>query len=204
MAQPAGGPPAGGAPAGGSRFGAEIALVDIQYIFKSYSRVKLLQTDLEGDKQRDEAALKKDFDTIKQLQDQLNELKPGNAEYSDRERRVVGLQADYNARMTLMRKELIKQSAKLHCRIYQEIQNEIDAWASANGVVAVLVYNSDVMDPEKPETVQAGLQNQVLWHHKNLDISQFILQRLEQRAGPVQTGTAPNYGFPRNAPATPH
>jgi Skp family chaperone for outer membrane proteins len=186
-------------PAGGTRFPGEIALVDIQYIFKNFTRVKQYQTELQGDQDRAEAALKNDLDSIKKLSDRLSEFQAGSRQYDELDKEIVGRQADFNAHRTVMRKEFLKRAAKIHCLIYQQIQEEIDAFAGQYGVVAVLSFNRDVMDPEKPETVQMGLQNPVLWHHKNLDISQYILQNLERRVGSAQTGGI-NPRFPANGP----
>jgi Skp family chaperone for outer membrane proteins len=194
VAQGQGGAP----PASAQRFGAEIALVDVQYVFKNLRVAKQYQTDLQADQERAVATLKNDADAIKKLQEQLNQFRAGSPEYEDLDKRIVGLQADLSAKRTVMVKEFRKQEAKMICRIYQQIQDEIDAWANANGVVAVLVFNREVMDPEKPETVQAGMLNQVLWHHKNLDISQYVLQNLERRAGPQTGGVNP--AFPGRGP----
>jgi Skp family chaperone for outer membrane proteins len=194
MAQPQGSAP----PPSSSRFGAEIALVDIQYLLKNYTRVKQYQTELQADQDRAEAALKNDLDSIKKLQDKLAEYRSGSPDYENLDKEIVGRQADFNAHRTVLRKDFLKRTAKIYCQIYQLIQDEIDAFASANGVVAVLVFNRETMDPEKPESVQAGLQNPILWHHKNLDITQFILQNLERRAGPA-TGSI-NPRFPTGGP----
>jgi Skp family chaperone for outer membrane proteins len=189
----------GGAAPGGSRFPAEIALVDIQFIFKNYPRVKQYETDLQADMEKAEAALKNEVDAIKKLQERLNDFRPGSAEYEDLEGQIVKRQAEFNARRTLQRKDFLKVAAKIHGQIYQQIQEEVDAFASAYGVRAVLVFNREAMDPEKPETIQAALNNPVLWHHRDLDITKYILDNLNRHAGPAQTGSL-NPGFPKSNP----
>jgi Skp family chaperone for outer membrane proteins len=188
-------PPRSAPPAGGPQVRAEIALVDVQFIFKNYRVVKQYQTQLQAEQDQAEASLKQDLEKIQKLQVKLNDYRAGSKEYDDLDKQIVGFQADFNARRTVMRKEFLKEAAKIHCRIYQQIQDEVDAFANANGVVAVLQFNRETMDPEKPETVQAALGNPILWH-RNLDISQYILQSLEQRSAPV-TGNV-NPGFPTN------
>jgi Skp family chaperone for outer membrane proteins len=197
VAQPQGSAP----PPSGSRFGAEIALVDIEFLFKNHPRFKQYVTDWQADLERADGLLKNERDLIKKLQDRLNDYRPGTQEYKDMEEQVVTKQADLSARVTLQRKDFLKQEAKIHYSIYQQIQEEVDAFASANGVLAVLVFDRERMDPEKPETIQKGLRNQVLWYHKNLDISLYILDNLKRRAGPAQTGNAPSYGFPKSSGA---
>jgi len=188
-----------GAPAsGGARFRSDIALVDVGYIFKNHDRFKQYMADLQRDMEQADAVMKKERDAIKQLQDSLSQYNPGSKEYKDLEERIVAKSADFNARVTLQRKEFLVNEAKIYHMIYQQIQDEVKAFAQENGVLAVLRFNSELPEVTKPDEVARGLNNQVVWHHPNLDITRYILENLKRRAGTTTTGARdPNYRFPR-------
>jgi Skp family chaperone for outer membrane proteins len=194
MAQPGTATPASSA----SRFRSDIALVDVGYIFKNHDRFKQYMADLQADMERADAVMKKERDSLKQLQDSLSQYNAGSKEYKDLEERIVGKLADFNARVTLQRKEFLVNEAKIYHMIYQQIQDEVKAFAQENNVLAVLRFNSELPDVQKPDEVARGLNNQVVWHHPNLDITKYILDNLKRRAGGTTTGARdPNYRFPR-------
>ena len=188
-----------GAPASSaSRFRSDIALVDVGYIYKNYDRFKQYMADLQADMERADAVMKKERDSLKQLQDSLSQYNAGSKEYKDLEERIVGKSADFNARVTLQRKEFLVNEAKIYHMIYQQIQDEVKAFAQENNVLAVLRFNSELPEVTKPDEVARGLNNQVIWHHPNLDITKYILDNLKRRAGGTTTGARdPNYRFPR-------
>ena len=188
-----------GAPASSaSRFRSDIALVDVGYIYKNYDRFKQYMADLQADMERADAVMKKERDSLKQLQDSLSQYNAGSKEYKDLEERIVGKSADFNARVTLQRKEFLVNEAKIYHMIYQQIQDEVKAFAQENNVLAVLRFNSELPEVTKPDEVARGLNNQVVWHHPNLDITKYILDNLKRRAGGTTTGARdPNYRFPR-------
>ena len=192
-------PRSSGPVSSGSRFGADIALVDVGLIFKKHPLFEQYMNDLQADMQRADAAMKKERDSVKALQDRLSAYKPGTPEYEDLERQIVGKLADLNARVTIQRKDFLKAEAKIYHMIYQQVQEEIENFAAANGVLAVLRFNSEPMDVEQPDAIARGLNNNVIWWHKNLDITPYILENLKRRSG---AGTARdpnnrNYGFPK-------
>lgn len=194
MAQPGTATPASSA----SRFRSDIALVDVGYIYKNYDRFKQYMADLQADMERADAVMKKERDSLKQLQDSLSQYNAGSKEYKDLEERIVGKSADFNARVTLQRKEFLVNEAKIYHMIYQQIQDEVKAFAQENNVLAVLRFNSELPEVTKPDEVARGLNNQVVWHHPNLDITKYILDNLKRRAGGTTTGARdPNYRFPR-------
>ena len=185
-----------GAAPSGSRFRAEIYLVDVGVLLKKHPRFEQYMNDLQTDMQRADAAMKQEQATIKKMQEGLNEFKPGTQQYEDLEKRVVGKLADFNARVTLQRKEFLKAEAKIYHMLYQQIQEEVEAFAKDNGVLVVLKFNSEITDVEQPDTIARGLNNPVVWYHKNLDITGYILENLKRRSG-GERATNPNYRFPK-------
>jgi Skp family chaperone for outer membrane proteins len=184
-------------PAGGTRVASDIALIDIQLIFKNNTRFKQHMADLQADLQRAEEQMKKDRDGLRALSERLNEYKAGTAEYKQLEEEIAKRSADFNVRFQLQKKEFTKTEARIYYMVLQEIQQEVDAYAQANGIAAVLKFNSEQADPDKPEEVVRDLGKPVLWYARNLDITPTILESLNRRA--LQQGDQRSNG-PVNLP----
>jgi len=171
-----------GRPAAGTRVGGEIALIDISMIFKNLTRFKQHMADLQADMERAEQQMKKERDSLRALSERLSEYKAGSAEYKQIEEEVAKRTADMNVRFQLQKKEFMKTEARIWQTILQEIQQEVDAYAQANGIAAVLKFSSEQADPEKPEDVLRNLNNPVVWCAGGMDITPVILESLNRRA----------------------
>jgi Skp family chaperone for outer membrane proteins len=169
-------------PAAGTRVGSEIALIDIGVIFKNHTRFKAHMSDLQADMERAEQQMKKERDSLRALSEQLNAYKAGTVEYKQLEEEITKRSADLNVRFQLQKKEFGKTEAKTYYMVYQEIQQEVDAFAQANGIAVVLKFKSEQADVDKPEEVLTELNKPVIWYARNLDITPMILESLNRRA----------------------
>jgi Skp family chaperone for outer membrane proteins len=181
-----------GAAAGGTQAGNAIALIDIGVVFKGHNLFKQRMTDLQGDMERAEGAMKKEADQLKALRQKLDNYRAGTPDYNELEARLAKDSADLNVRYQLQKKEFAKAEAKIYYSVYQEIQQEVNAFAQANGIAAVLKFSSEASDPEKPDEVLRDLNKPVIWWSRNLDITPVILETLNRRS--AQIGTRPNNG----------
>jgi Skp family chaperone for outer membrane proteins len=171
-----------GGAAGGTRAASDFALIDIGLIFKGHDLFKQRMTDLQGDMERAEQAMKKEADSLRALREKLNNYRAGTPDYNDLEAKVAKDSADLNVRYQLQKKEFAKAEAKIYYSVYQEIQQEVNAFAQANGIGAVLKFSSEASDPEKPDEVLRDLNKPVIWWARNLDITQVILESLNKRS----------------------
>ncbi len=171
-----------GGGAGGTQAGNAIALIDIGVIFKNHKLFKARMADLQADMGRAEETMKKEADSLRALRERLNNYKAGTPDYNDLEAKIAKDSADLNVRYQLQKKEFAKAEAKIYYGVYQEIQQEVNSFAQANGVAAVLKFSSEPCDPEKPDEVLRDLNKPVIYWSRNLDITQVILDSLNRRA----------------------
>jgi len=171
-----------GGAAGGTRAASDIALIDIGVIFKNHTLFKQRMADLQGDMERAEQTMKNEADRLRKLREQLNSYRAGTPDYNDLEARIAKESADLNVRYQLQKKEFAKAEAKIYYNVYQEVQQEVDAYAQANGIAAVLKFSSEASDPEKPDEVLRDLNKPVIWWARNLNITTVILESLNRRA----------------------
>jgi Skp family chaperone for outer membrane proteins len=167
---------------GGTQPGNAIALIDIGVIFKGHELFKQRMGDLQGDMERAEKRMKTEADSLKALREKLNSYHAGTPDYNDLEAKIAKDSAELNVRYQLQKKEFAKIEAKIYYGVYQEIQQEVNAFAQANGIAAVLKFSSEPSDPEQPDQVLRDLNKPVIWWSRNMDITPVILQTLNRRA----------------------
>lgn len=165
------------------RTGQAIALLDVSYIFKNHTRFKAMMADIQTDVERAGTQMKTERDTVKSLSEQLRDFRPGSANYKQLEEQVATRTSQLQVQLQLQRKEFLQREAKVYHTIYQEVQQEVEYYASSAGIAMVLRFNGDPVNQDKPDDVLRGINSQVVWSAKGLDITPVILERLNQRAG---------------------
>jgi Skp family chaperone for outer membrane proteins len=160
--------------------GVNIALLDVSYIFKKHARFNASMEEMKGDVERAEAQIKADQDAIKTLTEKLERYRKGTPDYKSLSEEITKRRADMSVNIQLQKEEFLQQEAKIYYNVYQEIQQEVNYYAAANGIGMVLRFNGDPVDVAKPETVIRGINGPVVWYAKELDITPVILEHLNR------------------------
>lgn len=191
----------GAAPANVSG-GTNAAVIDIGYIIKNFERFKLGMEDLK----RDDEAFQKEFETkrnaINASIERLQSTPKTSPEYKTLEEQIASEQTKLRLDMARKQKERVEDEAKLYYNAYQEIEYHVAQFATQHGIDIVLRFNSEEMDPAKPESVLNGINRFVVWH-KGLDITGPILGALNPKTPPrqpVNPGPAINNNIPPRQP----
>jgi len=168
-----------GAPGAGAR---GIALLDISYIFKNHARFKSMMDGMKGDVKRAENQVKRERDSIRTLAERLREFRSGSPEFKQLEQELAKRQSDLQVQMQLQRKDFLHQEAKIYHTIYREILQEVEYYATSQGISVVLRFSGDPVDIEKPDEVLRDLNKSVVYYSSGLDITPMVLERLNQRS----------------------
>ena len=191
---PAAGAPTGAIPAGRPQVGVNgIAVVDIAYVFKKHNRFDQEMKALKGRVEAAEADLKRMGDEIKKKQDQLKAydqqktFPPGSPEYKKLEEQILKDTGEFNLKRSLQGKEFMEQEGKLYYKVSLEIDDAVKLVATRNNIVLVLKFNGDDVDSNDRNDILRGINKQIVYFDKNMDITPWVLQELN-RSAPVAGG----------------
>jgi len=162
--------------------GANVALLDVTFIFKNHARFKLLMENMKGDVERAELQVKTESEAINKLKERLQEFNKGTQNYQQLEEELAKRQADLQVRVQLQKNQFLQQEATICHNVYQEILQATDYYCKQNGIDMVCKFNSEPVDVNRPESIQNELYKPVVWYQKNLDITPAILQELNRTA----------------------
>jgi Skp family chaperone for outer membrane proteins len=142
----------------------------------------------------------KTFETSLQARgQQMNDLRkkmqpfaPGSPEYKKLEAEIMRVQADGQIAAAQKKKEFLEREAKIYFEVYNEVTAEVAKFAEQHGIGLVIRFNSEPIDPTNRQAVLEGVNRAVIFQ-KNLNITNAILQRLEQ----TQVSNRPAAAAPR-------
>ncbi|MGQ9564718.1 MAG: OmpH family outer membrane protein [Thermogutta sp.] len=159
-----------------------IAMVDIEYIFKNHLRFKQEMSVLRSEATAVEQWAQREQESIKSLAEQLKDHQPGTPTYNQLDDALVKRQKDFEAEIIKKRKDFLLREAKLHYATYQEIVNEIQYLATANGIAVVLRFNGQQVDANSPDDILRYINQLIVYQAPELDLTPLVLQRLNARA----------------------
>ncbi len=181
-----------------------IAVVDVGFVLKNHptmkSEIERIETDMK--KADEEFAGKRDA-IIKQMEQLKEQFTEGTTDYERQEKMIA--EADTNFRLELVkkRKEFDEARAGVIFKIYSDINTLVKYYCENTGTSVVMRVSRETMDPKKPETVQMVMAQEVLFFQPSADISDWILQGLNQRAGAAAGGQTNAASRPANSATAP-
>jgi Skp family chaperone for outer membrane proteins len=178
----------------------QVAVIDVSYVFKNHTRFQGQMEGMKKDVEAAEEALKKERDRIQKLMDKMKDYKPGTADYNKFEEDVTHMQADFQVRTQLQKKEFLEREAKIYMQVYREVSDSVKYYAERNGIAMVLRFNGDPVDPNNRESVLREINKPIVFQ-RDVDITPAILDDLNRPTGGGGGGAAvrPKPGVaPRN------
>ncbi len=159
-----------------------VALLDVSRIFKEYSRFKGMMGEMKNNVEREEAWVKTERDAIQKLSEKLKGFRKGSRDYKTIEEDLARSNANLAIKVKLRRREFLESEAKIYHQVYQEIIQEVDYYCASNGIAMVLRFNGGQVDAGQPEETLRYINRPVVWYNRGLDITQVVLDSLNQRA----------------------
>ena len=168
--------------------GANIALLDVSYIFKNHPRFKQMMDEMKTDVEAAESSVTKERDTIRKLVEQLDTYHKGSPDYNAMEKEIAEREANLSVKVQLQRKEFLGREAKIYLTVYKEIEDEVKYYCQNKGIDIVLRFNGDPADVDKPDSVLSFINKPVVYYDANRDITKPILDTLIMRSGGPAAG----------------
>lgn len=171
--------------------GQPIYLLDLNYVFENYSKLKAMREQLQNEAQRAEQVVKERREAIRRMQEELENFRPGTPDYKKLEEEITARVADLNVYVARQRKEFMQQEARDYFTVYQEVMDEVNYFATQNRTALVLRFDRKRVDPELPDSVVRALNRQVIWNNMGLDVTDYILNNLNRRLGVSDSRSRP-------------
>jgi len=184
------------APVATPKQGTTVAVIDIGYIFKNARRFKMTMEDLKKGDEKFQEEITVRRDNINADIQELQRRQRSDPTYKRMEEDIAGAQTKLRLDVARAQKERVEKEAKVYFNAYREVEDQINKFASRYGIDLVLRFNSEKMDPAKPETVLSGINRFVVFQ-RQLNITGHILDEMNKGGAqppPRQTSFPPRPG----------
>ncbi len=175
-----GGAPGASGPNGGNP-NSVVALVDFERLMTNYVRSKYVRDQIRKDKEAAEQQIRKESAEMEKEKDKLKEYKPGRPEFKQLEEQIAQRISELNVRIKIQQRDFQEREQRAFYQLYTEITEEVKRYADAKGILLVMPYSSEPVDPNVPESMQRALSKSFVYLN-GPDISEPILQELNRRA----------------------
>ncbi len=190
--QPAAGPSAQAVPPDAVKH--QIGLIDMAHIFKNYEKFTAMTASLQKEIEQTDLKAKGMVESMQQLQAQLTSgnLQEGSPDYARIEQQLLKAQTDLESFRRVAQRDVIRKEADVYKTIYLEIEELVQQYSRHFGYTLVLRFDRNaVTDAENPRDIIAGMNRQVVFHRNEHDITEPILNYLNERWRKQQTATGP-------------
>jgi len=189
-------PGAGAAPGGSAAPNVQhgIAVIDITYILDHYARLKQATEAFKRDMENAETSLKKERESMAKKAEELKTKKPGTPDFKALEESLIKMESDWKLKVNRQKSEFAEREAKNYLTAYREISEQVKLYADRNNISLVLRFNGAPVDPNNREAVQAEVFKMVMYHHRDIDITDQVLGELNRNAA---VASPPRSGQPQ-------
>jgi Skp family chaperone for outer membrane proteins len=164
-----------------------IAVIDVGYLFKNYKLFSNTMDDIKKRFEEFEAEARDRQDKIRQMAERLKAAPAGSQEYRNLEEQIADATTKLRLDMGRKQKERVEDEAKIYHNAYKRVEWEVQRFADRYGIDLVVRFNSEQMDPSKPESVLQGINRFVVFH-RGLNITDQIVASLNGGSPPVPPG----------------
>ncbi len=182
-------------PAGANASKHGVAVVDISYIFKKHDRFRATMDGMKQEMEKIETELKADRDKIATSEKQRDAYNVGSQEYKQLDEEVARMMANFNLKMTRLRKDFLEREAKVYYQTYLEISDAVSYYAKRHDIGLVIRFNGEPVDPNRREAVLREINKPVVFQNQ-VDITPDILALLNRSAQTATPGARPSSQLP--------
>ncbi len=174
----------------------QVGLIDLAHIFQNYSKFKDQTQTLRTAAESAQAQVIQMGEVMKSKQLELQALNPGSPDYATLESQLFEMQGKLQAFQQTEQREIMRKQADLYKEIYMEVQKATGEYAAYYNYTLVLRFNrEEAQDSNDPQKIIQGLNRQVVFYQTNDDITDQILDYLNDKY--AKTAAAPGAGTTR-------
>lgn len=166
----------------------KVGLIDMAHVFKHYKKFEYLREDLKLKIGDSEAQAKKMAEDIKALQSEMKELKEGSPEFGVKEQKLAKASAEFETFRRSTQREILKEESQIYHQIYMEVADAVKKYSKFYKYTLVLRFNREDLNPEDPQGLIQGMNRQVVFHQEEDDMTNSVLQHLNDKFDEGQGG----------------
>jgi len=180
-----------------------VGLIDINYVFSKYEKLKYEREDFLASVKEAQAGYVAKQKKAQELQEELNTFAQDSPEFEARRNRLVKMSTELASEKKLMEMEFAKKEAKILHTAYLEVQDAVEKFCDRYRFTVIMSFNRSDVSSADPRRVSQLLSQPIVYHRKRDDLSQGVLDYLNQRYLKAAGGEARPVSDTKAAPTAP-
>ena len=157
----------------------QVGLIDMAHVFKNYDKFKSMTEDMQADAKAAQAEAEAMVEQMKQIQETMQKLTEGSADYIANETKILTLQTKLESFRKVQQREFLRKEAEIYKTVYMEVQVAVQRYAKYFNYTLVLRFNrQSVDDAENPQEIITSMNRQVVHYREQDDLTDPILKFL--------------------------
>ena len=155
-----------------------VAIVDVGKVFKAHPTFPGALERLKGEADQFKANSIQLQQQMVAKSEKLQMFTPGTEDYKNAEtslaQELAALEVEQRGKM----RALMVREAQLHFETYQEVKSVINKFSEAKNIRLVLRHSELELDPSNPNSVMAGVNNNIVYSAPGRDITNEIIRQI--------------------------
>lgn len=165
-----------------ARPGTRIAVCDLAHVLKSSRKFQALEADLKKEVEQFDQQAQQKAVPIRQMQAELEKLPKGSPAAETRQRELLKATREFEEFRNQVRQDVLKKEGDIYRTVSLEALDLLDELAQEKGYDLVLRFSRrSVADAQRFDEIQRELNDTVLRHRPEDDLSDTLVERLNAR-----------------------
>jgi Skp family chaperone for outer membrane proteins len=178
----------GNAASGGGASGGWVVVLDVAKVFKANAEFDTKMKTIKSEAEQYQASFKAEQEKLQLDAQQLQGMEANSDQRFQLEGQLEQRSTALKTKARQAETELLTKEAQAYFETYQKMQQVVASMAEQHGIVMVLRFDSEEIDPNNRADVIKGVNRAVVFH-KQLDITQEVIRAM----GPaVSAAATPN------------
>jgi len=158
-----------------------VGLIDIGYVFQKYEKLTFEMTELNAEMKEAETRWNAKKQKGVELQAELRDFTEDSPEFESRRNKLVKMSTDLEAERKMLGLDFQKKKAKLLHTAYLEVQDAVEKFCNHHKFTVIISFNRSDASSTDPQRVNQLLSSPVVYHRKRDDLTQGVLDYLNQK-----------------------
>lgn len=168
-----------------------VCVVDVAEVFKNHAEFNRQIENLKQQAEQFKFELQRKGEQLQARSDGLKDFNVGSPEFKQLESELAQASAALEVERRTRTREFVQFEAQLHFDTYVQVTQLISQICEQRGYRLALRYDSLATDPTNPESIMQRVNEYVIFHQPQYDITAEIIQSLNATAPRTSNAPAP-------------
>ena len=143
-----------------------IALIDMEYVFKNYDKLKYLEEELKAELKTEKDDFDKKVNRGRAMEAELKDYKPDTPEFEAKQQKLQKLAQDLQFEQKQSQAKLQKEKAKMTLTVYHEVHDAVEKFCKHFNYTLAIQFTRSEANSSDPQRMMQIVNQPVVYYRK--------------------------------------